>query len=502
MSPLFVDREREVKKLQELIALDGQSLALVYGRRRVGKTYLLTHAWSDMDVERFYFTASATTPELNRQALLREASAWSGEELRFQDYPTWRMLFRALFELCRDRPLVVVLDEFQYLGADESGLREVASELNAVWERPFTRNAGLLVVLSGSAVHSLRALESGGSPLFGRLDWRAKLSPFDYFDAAQMVSYDVRDQVLTYAAFGGIPKYLDAIDDTKPLSQNIIDLILSADGPVRMQVETALEQEEGLRDFGKYRAILTSIGLSRRTVGDIAAALGQSLDSGLKRMVKELVRLEFLEEEKNFDAPRNQAKRYRIQDPAQRFYYGLVLPNESAIASAGPEKVWTQRIEPQVWPTYVGKEVFEDVVHQAYLRKSGTQDLISLSSWGNWEGQDRHRELIEIDLVARLLDDSLMTGSVKFRNRLAGARVFHSHLDALKRLGESGQSWSRDAQQPGSTLLFVSAEGFKDSFHEICLEYPDYKIITWELADLFDVSRGDTIRGQAGEASS
>ncbi|MFW6053466.1 MAG: AAA family ATPase, partial [Persicimonas sp.] len=334
----FVNREYELERLRELATDDRRHLALIYGRRRIGKTYLLTHAWEDTAA--LYFTASATSPEINRRALLREASAWSGEELRAQDYPTWRTVFRAIFELRPDEQMVVVLDEFQYLAADDDGLREVASELNAVWEGKLRRSGGLLLVLSGSAVGALNALESGGSPLFGRLDWRRRLPPFDYFDAGRMVDWSEREKVLTYAAFGGTPKYLDAIDRDRTLDQNIVDLMLSPDGNVRMQVETALEQEEGLRDHARYRAILASVGLKRRTVGDIAASMGQSADRALKRMIKRLVELDYLEEDRNFDAPRNQAKRYRLADPAQRFYYGLVLPNESAIASAEAERVW------------------------------------------------------------------------------------------------------------------------------------------------------------------
>lgn len=134
------------------------------------------------------------------------------------------------------------------------------------------------------------------------------------------------------------------------------------------QVETALEQGESLRDFSRYRAILACVGLKRRTVGEIAAAMGQASDGALKRMVKMLVDLEYLEEERNHDASRNQAHRYRIADPAQRFYYGLVMPNVSAIASLGPDRVWRERLLPEVWPSYVGFEVFEDVVRQGYLR--------------------------------------------------------------------------------------------------------------------------------------
>jgi AAA+ ATPase superfamily predicted ATPase len=480
----LVDREDEVERLRAMAADEGRSMALVYGRRRIGKTYLLTHAWEDEEV--LYFTASATSPEINRRALLREASAWSGEELRPEDHPTWRTVFRAVFGLRGDVPIVVVLDEFQYLATDDDGLREVASELNAVWEGRLNRDAGLLLVLSGSAVHALRALESGGSPLFGRLDWRRRLPPFDYFDAGRMVPWDARSCVETYAAFGGTPKYLDAIDRDRSLEDNIVDLALSPDGKVRMQVETALEQEEGFRDSSRYRAILASVGLKRRTLGDVAASLGESADPALRRMVKRLVELEYLEEEKNFEAPRNQAKRYRLADPAQRFYYGLVLPNESAIASAGPERVWKERLSEEAWLTYVGFEVFEDVARQGYARHADAAGLPAVESWGRWQGKDRARRDIEVDVVARLLDRRIMSGEVKYRRRPCGARLLLDHRHALERLADSGQAFAHDALQDEAVFFFVSAAGFKESFFEVAEEV-EQQVVAWSLEDLYHV---------------
>ena len=481
----LIDREEEVLRLRELAAEGGRRIALLYGRRRIGKTFLLTHAWERRD-RVLYFTASATSPEINRRALLREARDWSGGDFREEDYPTWRTVFRTVCELRPDESIVVVLDEFQYLASTDDGLREVASELNAVWEGDLRRTGGLLLVLSGSAVHTLKALETGGSPLFGRLDWRRRLPAFDYFDAGQMVAgFAPRDRVLSYAAFGGTPMYLDAVDDSRAVADNVIDLLLSPDGRVRIQVESALEQEEGLRDVAKYRAILASVGLKRREIGEIAASLGQESDSPLKRMVKELVRLEYLEEERNLDAPRNQPIRFRMADPAQRFYYGLVLPNESAIASAGPRAVWQERLAAESWPAYVGREVFEDVVRQAYVRFGPGRGLPHVQQWGRWEGRDRNRQSLEIDVVTRLLDGRMMTGAVKFQSRRAGARLFLEHVQALERLAASGQDWAREALQPEAPFLFVSAAGFKDSFQEVRDEHREHPVIAWTLQDLF-----------------
>lgn len=481
--PTLIDREAEAQELRTLADSGERSLALLYGRRRVGKTYLLTNLW---ETDRaFYFTASATSPEINRRVLVEEAGRWSGEALRPEDHPTWRTVFRALCGLAPDRKLVIVLDEFQYLATDEAGLAEVTSELNAVWESRMQRTGGLLLVLSGSAVRTMEALTAGGSPLYGRLDWVRQLHPFDYYDAARMVpAYSPQDRVRAYAAFGGVPKYLTAVDDTRPLEANVVRLLLDPHGTVRLQLETLLRQEEGLRDYVRYQGILAAVGLKRREIGDVAAALNQAVDTGLRRMVAQLAELGLLEGERNFDEPRNQAIRYRIADPALRFHFGVTLPNESAIAASGAETVWRERLADQVFPTYAGKEVFEDVVRQAYLRHRAARGLPAVEEWGRWEGQDRDRRDTGIEVVARLLDGRVMTGSAKFRRRPADATLLLDHLDALKRLAASGRSWARDALHPEAPMLFISAAGFKDSFHDVARELGRAPL-GWSIHDLY-----------------
>ncbi|HKP77478.1 MAG TPA: ATP-binding protein [Longimicrobiaceae bacterium] len=478
----FIDREREAEELRALADSGSRKMALLFGRRRVGKTFLLTNLW---EPERaFYFTASATLPEINRRVLIEEAARWTGEELRPEDHPTWRAVFRTLLALAPERDIVIVLDEFQYL-AGESGLREVASELNAVWESRLQRTGGLLLVLAGSAIRTLEALKDGGSPLYGRLNWSGRLHAFDYFDAARMLDgYSRADQVRAYAAFGGVPKYLSAVRTTRTLERNIIDLILSPTGEVRLQLETALSQEEGLREFATYQGILSAAGIKRRFTGEIAMASGQALDGGFRRMLDRLQELGYLETERNFGEAGNQAVRWRICDPALRMYYGLVLPNESAIASAGAATVWKERLAAQVFPTYVGQHVFEDVVGQAYRRHAAARNLPALEEWGRWAGPDRDGRDVEIDVVARLLNGGMLTGSVKMRSRAADAATLFAHVSALERLAASGRGWAREALERRSPMLFVSSGGFKDSFRAAAADL-GHPVILWTLDDLF-----------------
>lgn len=448
----------------------------------MGKTYLLSNLWPSEQV--LHYSASFTTPMFNRQALLEEAARWSGEEIRIEDHPTWRTVFRTLFGLRPAHPTVIVLDEFQYLADGESGLREVASELNAVWESGLPRSAGLLVVLSGSAVRTLEALAAGGSPLYGRLDAMIPLEPFDYYNAGQMVSqYEPRDRVRAYAAFGGLPANLAVVDDTRPVGENIADLLLSPHGVVRSRLATEIDQEEGLRNTSRYRAVLASVGLGSRTVGEIAASMGQRADTALKRIVDQLEDMSYLVREVNFGASPQRGIRYRLADPATRFHYGIGLPTESAVAVLGPETAWRVRIEPEIFPSYVGQHVFEDVARQACQRWGPAQGLPVAVEWGRWAGRDPSRREIEIDLVGRTLDHEMVTGSVKFRTRPADARTYLDHVAALERIADSGLGWAQEALAPQSPFWFISAAGYTPSFHEVA--DPAREVICWTMDDLY-----------------
>ncbi len=478
----LIDREYEAEVLHRLADSGRPALALVRGRRRVGKTFLLSQLWDSRRA--LYFVASATAPEINRQALVRTAAQWAGVELRPEDHPTWRLVFRSLLNLRPTEPIVIILDEFQYLAADEGGLREVASELNAAWESQTQRQAGVFVVLCGSAVRTLEALEQGGSPLYGRLDATLVLAPFDYYDSAQMLrGRSMRDCIDLYAALGGSPANLAEVDAAADAAQNIIRLSLAPEGIVRTRIRTQLDQEEGLRQTQQYRAVLASIGLGARTVGEIASKMGRKTDSALKRLVTQLEELSYLGSELDFDESRARGLRYRLADPAARFHYRIALPLESAAVAFGAEHVWNTHIGPEAFPTYVGQHVFEEVARQAYVRWAVEAGLPLVPQWQRWQGADRTGVGIDIDMVGRTLDGGLVTGSVKYRGRQANARTYLEHEEALRRLAASGRSWAHEALQPSSPFFFLSAGGFAASFHEAC--EPGREVITWTLRDIF-----------------
>ena len=490
---LLVDRHAERRELHALRDRERPALALLTGRRRVGKTFLLTHAWEADHL--FLFTAARTTPELNRRQLLHDLVAWTGEALDPADYPSWRTVFRLLIDVATHRaagdpprPTVLVLDEFQYLADGEAGVAAVASELNAVWEgRALTRPAGgrlpLLLVLAGSAVTTMEALAGGGSPLYGRFDWQHTLEPFTYDFAADLAAFGpVRDRALAYGVFGGTPRYLAAIDPRRSLAENATDLLLSPRGEVRLLVETALDQEEGLRDVPKYRAVLRAVADGCTGRNEIAQRAGLANDHGLREKLATLIALGYLEERRNVDAKPNEAIRYQIADAAFRFYHRFVAPNASLLERYPAAQVWETAVAPHV-DTYMGLEL-ERIATQAYDRRVAGLHLPLVQRWGRWEGVDRLRRSLEIDLVAALADGRWMTGAVKWDHHPIGAGVHHDHLEMLRRAADAGRAWAHAALAPDAPLYYVAAGGFTDAFRR-AVDASERPAMLWSLEELY-----------------
>jgi AAA+ ATPase superfamily predicted ATPase len=475
----IIDREVELRTLAGLLDGPGAKLALVTGRRRVGKTYLLARVWPEKTA--FVFTATQTTPEQNRRQLIEDLAAWSGEDLRPEDHPTWRSVFDLLWRVRSPQPLAVVLDEFQYLGAGEDGLAEVASAINATFERVKVERPFALV-MSGSAVSTMESLASGGAPLYGRLATHLRVRPLTPYDSAGFVpGWDLRERAAGYGVLGGTPAYWAVLDPSLDLRSNVAPHLLSPQGTVRIQLETLIAQEEGLGDPAAYNAIVRAVAAGATTRPRIADSTGLKADTSLVRRLDRLVEVALLEVVENIGRGPKEPVRYRVADPALRFFHVFVTPYASLLERADPIDVYDQVVAPRL-DTYLGLE-FERFAAHTYDRLAATRGLPLVRRWSRWEGQDASRRSIEVDVVAPLADGGVMTGSVKFTRAPVGSQVFYDHLDALRRAADAGQRWAHEALN-GGPILFLAAAGFDERFMETVRGY-DGRIITWSLQDVY-----------------
>lgn len=472
---MFIDREEELAELRQLADRRQPAIALLYGRRRVGKTFLLDHAWADRRL--FYFLAADATATLNRTELLRELERWTGQPYPASDYPTWRTIFRALVALAETAPLVVVLDEFQYLMGDAD---DIVSQLVAVWDRE-VRDRPLLLALCGSEVSTLERLQHGGQPLYGRPSWSARLRPFDYYNAARMApGRPLRDLACLYGILGGTPRYLAALEPAESLGEGISRAVLSPRGEINLQLSTLIEQEKGVREPAEYRAALTAIARGERTLNGIAQAAGlQERPHVVRHALQTLESLGWIRREAIYGAGSKTPNRYLIADNALRFWYRFVQPQRASLETGPALPVWQAAIAPFL-DSYMSK-VFEGICAEAYSRWHGDWNLPTASDWARWEGSDRNRRSIEIDIVARLADGGLLTGEVKWATAPVGPEVHFGLLRNLDDLARSGQSWAHEGLV--GHHLYVAAAGFTPAFVALAAEHTNIHLLS--LTDLY-----------------
>lgn len=217
----------------------------------------------------------------------------------------------------------------------------------------------------------------------------------------------------------------------------------------------------------------------------IAQAVGMAVDATFRSRLDTLVELDYIAPTRKFDAAGNQPYRYVIADPAMRFYHSLVLPYRNALVDAdSAQVVWRDVVRPRL-DTYLG-HTFEVIARQAYARLSPRprEELPLMKDCGRWEGRDRTRTPIEIDIVARAVDGRMITGAVKWNRRPVSPTLHTRHVEMLQRLATSGYRWVHEALSDGAILLYVSASGFSDAFSAGVADEAR-RVVTWSLSDLY-----------------
>ena len=237
---MFIDRQTELHLLEERYKSDRAEFFVLYGRRRVGKTELLTQFCQDK--RHVFFVADLDVEPVLRAALSAAVNTTLlGPETGGAVYSSWQDIFMLLAQHAQAERLVVVLDEFTYLVDAHPPL---ASTLQRIWDSHLAHGQ-LMLILCGSYVGMMeKAVLGYQAPLYGRRTGQYLLEPLGFHDArAFFPAYDLADQVRAYAIFGGTPAYLRTISDSRPLPDNVVQHVLTRGTFLYGETRFLLQQE-------------------------------------------------------------------------------------------------------------------------------------------------------------------------------------------------------------------------------------------------------------------
>ncbi len=353
-TPDMVGRSTEWERLADFATsgVDTATLGIVWGRRRVGKSFMLD-ALAAQTGGFYYQAIRGSSAEA-----LRDLGEYLG---RFQGavaplaLPTWEAAIDALMALGRDREVLVVLDEFPYLLEHTPSLDSMLQR--AYGPRAETRlNTRTRLVLCGSAISIMGKLLSGTAPIRGRASLDLRVAPFDFRAARYLHGLeDLATAVQVYAVIGGVAAYAremsehDLPANADDFTRWICRRVISPAAPLFGEVELLFSEDPELakaRKVNLYHATLAGVALGNHAWAKLTNYVNIRGGS-LQPIVDALVAAELIT--RVADPVRDNRPTYRPADPLLRFHYAVIRRHQARLARHGAD---TDAIWQTLIPTF------------------------------------------------------------------------------------------------------------------------------------------------------
>ena len=458
---IMIDRRAELDWLTSHLQGGDRQLLVLYGRRRVGKTTLVTTALDSLGVDSVYFLCDQRGPEHNARAFATRC-AETFDDIT-PDVDGFVEAFRYLTGRV-DGPCVVAVDEFSYLVEDDE---TIPSVFQTIVDEVLAGTEISLVLLGSSISMMEEGVLSYESPLYGRRTGQWRLEPLSFEDVTPFFpNYDVDTRIRAYSVLGGVPAYLEQFDPARSLLDNVEAFVLSKGAFLHEEPEFLLRQE--LREPTTYMAILEAIAGGSTRVTEIANEIGRDASS-LSRYLQNLARLALVERETPVTDPDGRGL-YRITDDFLRFWFRYVAPNQGTLERGRTAPVRASIAE--TLPTHTSR-TFEDVCREAVRSPAFPVACSRVGRW--WYGGE------EVDVVG--LDpqsDTLLLGECTWTTREVGTDL----LDDLEAVTPEVR-W-HGSNRTVEYALFARS-GFSDGLRTLDTERADLHLYTpADLVSLFE----------------
>jgi len=368
----FLDRKRELELLDRLWNSSHAEFLILYGRRRVGKTALLSE-WIQRSSQRvLYWVASPNSAATQLRSFSQAIYNFSDPGALAPDtftYATWEQAFRQVATLAEKERLALFIDEFTYLLEVTPG---IAGQLQNLWDH-LLKQRNLFLCLSGSHLGMMkREFLSYQAPLYGRASAQLHLQPFHFGSTPRFFpNYPAVDRVAIYAIFGGVPAYWERIDPSKSISQNIRSNLLTPNN--LLQAEPRLLLQDFITEPHNYIGILSAIANGAHVSKEIASVTG--LPSGhISKYLSVLTDTGFVERRIPVtEKEPSRSGRYHISDPYLRFYFRFLESRQEQLALGIQEQALAEISKHMI--DFIGTYTWEEICREWTLRAGAAGSL-------------------------------------------------------------------------------------------------------------------------------
>lgn len=383
----FYNRIAELALLAtiETQSLEAAQMTVVVGRRRIGKTSLLTKAYAQSDA--LYFFVSKKSENLLCAEFVEEIKQKLKVSI-FGEIKTFREIFAFLMELSESRHFTVIIDEFQEFNTVNAA---VFSDMQNLWDAH--KDSSKINLLLCGSVYSLmtRIFEGSKEPLFGRATHRLHVKAFDVATLKEIVEenapgYAKDDLLAFYLLTGGVAKYVEILVQNKVFSKEAIFNHVLAENSLFIEEAKNLLIEEFGKEYGTYFSILSLIAAGKTSRPAIESMLETSVGGYLDRLERDYG---LVKKVRPLLAKENSRQvKYAIEDNFLNFWFRFFYKYRSAVEIGNLSYV--KDIVLRDYPTYSGK-----LLEKYFMDKLKAEKHYNLLGT-YWERDNQN----EIDIVA------------------------------------------------------------------------------------------------------
>ena len=459
---MFIGRERESKALEQLYTSEKFEFAVLYGRRRVGKTALLTQFIQDKQA--IYFMGVESNAKQNLENLSKSILEYTSGITAENSFMSFQAALEYVFKLAEKERVVLVIDEYPYVARSSKSL---ASTLQLLIDKNKDTSKLMLILCGSSMSYMEDRVLAYKAPLYGRRTAQIKLLPFDFQETCRYFEhFQGEDKALAYGIVGGTPQYLLQFDDRLTIEENIKHTFLDPISFLYEEPTNLLKQE--VREPAIYTAIITAIAAGASRMSEISSKVGEDTNV-CTSYIKNLISLGIVQKETPYGEKASRKSLYSIEDNMFRSWHRFVLGNNSLIARGAAELVY-QRIAPQL-DHYMGK-VFEEICKQfLWQQLLDGKSPVEFTSLGRWWGNDPIEKVqAEIDILGEQDKTTALFGECKWTNEkidlgVLETLIHRSHLFSYSKVHYylfSKAGFTKGCAERASELGSVTLVGYED----------------------------------------
>ncbi len=422
MTQTIFGREKEIKTLERLLHSTKPEFLAIYGRRRVGKTYLIHEFFKDKGVY-FSITGSAhSNKKLQLRKFYRELQSMFSLPEDCREPKDWDealyLLKEVVSKLDSDKKIILFFDELPWLASNRSGFLPA---LEYLWNQHLSRMNNILLIVCGSAATwIIKKIINNKGGLYGRLSEVIKLHAFtleetEKFLSSQHVQFSRKQLVELYMSLGGIAKYLTYVHPGESTAQTINRLCFTPQGQLVGEFDNLYRSL--FDDPQKHIRIIKELanrksGISQKELfealqipsgGQASSILGELEESGFLAACPEFQK-------------KTKDKRLWLIDEYSYFYLTWMDPVKGSIVLGYDQDYWLKMQNDARWKSWSGY-AFESICfkHIAQIKKAlGISAVLTTESQWSYRPKDKSERGAQIDLLIDRKDDCINLCEIKF----------------------------------------------------------------------------------------